>query len=194
MSMIATYNNIIRRNSDNSGSVIKDASFTVMEDCTNSYDAVRLPTIPAGTVLIADFAGDFGMYAMAEVKGVLHKVKIELHDLHKIDFGSFDARSKEERTRDRLTDAAVDTIVSEIVDGLKEAVRPVPFVDLLMTSVITSIYESLIISADEKTQNRVLRRLIDSQEYKDFQSTLEATTSDIGTLIESEIQAQLKQD
>jgi len=35
------------------------------------------------------------MYGVAEIEGVLHKVKVPLDDLHKIDFGMFDMREKE---------------------------------------------------------------------------------------------------
>ncbi len=93
MNMMTTFKNITER--DDSESVIKGKSFTLMQDCENDYYKERLPTIPAGTTIVADFAGDFGMYGIAEVDGVLHKIKIDLHDLHKIDFGEFDARSKQ---------------------------------------------------------------------------------------------------
>ena len=53
-------------------------------DAGNDYYKEQLPTIPAGTVLQIDFAGDFGCYAIADIGGVLHKVKVQLHDLHKI--------------------------------------------------------------------------------------------------------------
>lgn len=91
MSMMQTYKNITKRVGNESE--IKGCSFKVMIDCENDYYKELLPTIPAGTELIADFAGDFGIYGMAEVKGALHKVKIKLHELHHIDFAEFDARN-----------------------------------------------------------------------------------------------------
>jgi hypothetical protein len=90
MSMTQTYLNITRRADDDCP--IKGSVFTLKDDCANDYHPGILPTIPAGTSIIADFAGDFGMYAMAEVDGAMHNVKIVLHELHKIDFGEFDAR------------------------------------------------------------------------------------------------------
>jgi hypothetical protein len=50
----------------------------------NDFKKDELPIIPAGTQLVLDFAGDFGCYAIADVSGILHKVKIELKDIHKI--------------------------------------------------------------------------------------------------------------
>ena len=55
------------------------------DDAANDFHKDKLPKIPAGTILQIDFAGDFGLYAVADVDGVLHKVKIELPDLHKIE-------------------------------------------------------------------------------------------------------------
>lgn len=91
MSMIDTYKNITTR--DGAESPIKGVAFTTKADCENDYYKERLAVIPAGTTIIADFAGDFGMYGLAEIDGVLHKVKVQLHDLHNIDFGGFDARN-----------------------------------------------------------------------------------------------------
>lgn len=50
----------------------------------NDYYKDGLPEIPAGTPLVCDFAGEFGMYALADIGGVLHKVKIPLEHLHEI--------------------------------------------------------------------------------------------------------------
>lgn len=94
-SMVQTYRNITKR--DGNESAIKGKAFTLREACANDYGKDRLATIPAGTSIIADFAGDFGMYGLAEVNGVLHKVKVDLHDLHKIDFGDLDARDFKDR-------------------------------------------------------------------------------------------------
>lgn len=88
--MMKTFRNITRRAGNESA--IKGAEFTVRNECRNDYYHERLPAIRAGTVIVADFAGDFGMYGMAEIDGELHKIKVDLHELHKIDFGSFDAR------------------------------------------------------------------------------------------------------
>lgn len=87
MTMIQTFKNITAKDA------IRGEEFTVKEACQNDYNKEILPVIPADTKIIADFAGDFGMYATAEVDGVMHKLKFHLHELHKIDFGSFDARN-----------------------------------------------------------------------------------------------------
>ncbi len=92
MSMMQTYNAITQRDGNNS--VIKGEVFIVLKDCENDYYKELLPRIPAGTEIVAEFAGDFGMYGMAEISGVIHKVKIKLHELHQIDFGRFDARKE----------------------------------------------------------------------------------------------------
>lgn len=68
-------------------SSIKGKYFTLKKECNNIYCNEMLKVIPAGTVIQADFGGDFGLHAFADVGGVLHRVKIELHELHKIDFG-----------------------------------------------------------------------------------------------------------
>lgn len=88
--MMETYTNITKRVGNKP--VIKGHSFIVMEECENDYHKDLLPKVPAGTVIVADFAGAFGMYGIAEVDGVIHKVKIHLHELHRIDFVGFDAR------------------------------------------------------------------------------------------------------
>lgn len=89
--MTRTYRNITSRNGNESA--IKGKVFMLREECANDYYKDRLPKIPAGTTIVADFAGDFGMYGMAEIDGALHKVKVDLHELHKINFGEFDARA-----------------------------------------------------------------------------------------------------
>ena len=55
-------------------------------DAANTYISEQLAIIPAGTVLKLDFASDFGCYAVADVSGILHRVKLEITDLHKIEF------------------------------------------------------------------------------------------------------------
>lgn len=93
--MMLTYRNItgVVRDGDRTTHKIAGEVFTLKEECENDYHRDQLPRIPAGTDLLADFACDSGMYAMCEVDGALHKVKIKLHELHKVDFGRFDARN-----------------------------------------------------------------------------------------------------
>ena len=93
--MLKTYETIsaVDRSEGGARHVIKGFRFTLKEDCANDYHTDQLAVIPAGTEIIADFAGDFGIYAMCEVDGAIHKIKIKLHELHKIDFGPFDARN-----------------------------------------------------------------------------------------------------
>lgn len=50
----------------------------------NDYYKEVLPTIPAGTWMRLDFAFNEGLYATADVRGVLHRVKIKLEDIHHI--------------------------------------------------------------------------------------------------------------
>lgn len=66
---------------------LRDRPATMAEEAPNGYYNEVLPTIPAGTPLICDFAGDFGMYALADIGGVLHRVKINIDHFHKVDFG-----------------------------------------------------------------------------------------------------------
>ena len=94
MSMIETYRNIVRRVGADNQSVIEGEVFVLLEDAENDYNKDRLAVIPAGTSIIADFAGDFGMYGMAEVDGMLNKIKLRIEELHKVDFGTFDARKR----------------------------------------------------------------------------------------------------
>lgn len=89
--MMQTYKNITKIDND-SNHVIKDKEFIVLETCKNDYHVEQLEFIPAGTTIIGDFAGDFGCYAMAEIEGVIHRVKIEVNELHKINWGPLDAR------------------------------------------------------------------------------------------------------
>jgi hypothetical protein len=64
----------------------KDKFVTTLEKVENDYYSDKLPFIPAGTVIQLDFGGDFGFYGVADINGVLHKIKVHIHDLHKIDF------------------------------------------------------------------------------------------------------------
>lgn len=75
------------------GNPIEGQEFTVVSEVANNYGTSDLPTIQAGKTILADFAGDFGMYGIVEVDGRLHKVKIDIKDLHLVCFGKFDARS-----------------------------------------------------------------------------------------------------
>jgi hypothetical protein len=89
MTMLKTLKNI---QAQECGNPIEGETFLLKEECANDYYIEVLPTIPAGTEILAGIAGDFGMYGLVEIDGVLHKVKINLGELHKIDFGPFDAR------------------------------------------------------------------------------------------------------
>ena len=77
---------LTERTRDNE-SPIKDKYFITKERTTNTYKHDELDIIPAYTVLQGEFAGDFGMYAIADIHGTLVKVKIALEELHKVDFG-----------------------------------------------------------------------------------------------------------
>jgi len=92
MTMMQTYKTIAGRD-DNGKSPIEGKEFRVLEDCKNDFRSEVLAVIPAGTMIVADFAGNFGMYAMGEIAGVLHRLKFNVEELHKIDFGAFDARN-----------------------------------------------------------------------------------------------------
>ena len=65
---------------------IKNVTLTTLQCVNNHYDTEELPCIPAGTTIVCDFGGDFGLYAVADIQGVLHKVKIKLNELHLIDW------------------------------------------------------------------------------------------------------------
>ena len=84
--MMQTYKNITKEHR-----AIEGHKFTVTEPIKNDYGD-NTSTIPVGSIIYADFAGDFGLYGMTEVEGQLFKVKIPLEELHKINFGLFDAR------------------------------------------------------------------------------------------------------
>ena len=57
------------------------------DDIKNDYGCGE-DVIPAGTPLLCDFGGDFGLYATADVEGVLVRAKVSLHELHKVDFSA----------------------------------------------------------------------------------------------------------
>jgi len=59
---------------------------TTLSKVPNDYYKEALPFIPAGTEIQLDFGGDFGFYGVADINGVLHKVKVEIHHLHLVDF------------------------------------------------------------------------------------------------------------
>lgn len=91
MTMLNTLSLITRRKPSGGDAPINGCCFKVIEDCESDYGSKM--TIPAGSVVVADFAGDFGMYGVTEIDGVLHKVKVPLEELHKIHFGEFEARN-----------------------------------------------------------------------------------------------------
>lgn len=91
-SMMQTYKNITQRGTKGK-SPIEGKEFVVMEQCKNDHRSDQLALIPAGTEIIGGFAGDFGCYAMAEVQGVIYRVKFDANELHKINWGSLDARN-----------------------------------------------------------------------------------------------------
>lgn len=93
MTMIETYKNITTRDEITRKSPIEGLSFKCSYDVESEYNGAM--TVPSGTTIVADFAGDFGVYGMCEIDGVLRKVKIGLEDLHKINWGEFDARNGE---------------------------------------------------------------------------------------------------
>lgn len=71
---------------DSSETIIEGKHTRLLEDAANDYHKKRLPVIPAGTELKLQFADVFGCYAVANINGTLHKVKIKLNDLMKIDW------------------------------------------------------------------------------------------------------------
>jgi hypothetical protein len=47
-------------------------------NCDNKYHTEELAQVPRGTVIKIDFGCDSGVYAVADVGGVLHKVLIPI--------------------------------------------------------------------------------------------------------------------
>lgn len=90
MSMLQTLKNISKV--EDCRHVIEGYTFKIMEECANEYRSDELSVIPAGTMMDANFMGVFGVYGMVEIKGVLHKIKIDITELHKINWGVFDER------------------------------------------------------------------------------------------------------
>jgi hypothetical protein len=78
-----------RTGDERNESVIKGRFITALADLSNDYCKDKLAVIPAGSVLLMDFAGDFGMYAMADISGVLHRVKLDLSELHHLDWSPY---------------------------------------------------------------------------------------------------------
>jgi len=66
--------------------VVKGRFVQTLSPIANDYYKEDLPTIPAGTTVQIDFGGDFGMYGIADINGVLHKIKVPVEELHKVDF------------------------------------------------------------------------------------------------------------
>lgn len=65
----------------------QDGKFAVTTaDSKNDYYTDQLPTIPVGTKVLLNHGGDFGLYAIADVDGVLHNVKFLLIEVHNIDW------------------------------------------------------------------------------------------------------------
>ena len=64
----------------------RDKMALLSEDAANHFPFSRVETVPEGTMLRLQFAGDFGCYAIADISGVLHNVRVGIDDLHKIVF------------------------------------------------------------------------------------------------------------
>lgn len=98
---------VTMRNAKNREAAIKDKFFVIKEDCENTYSSGMVSIIPAGTTIQAEFGGDFGLYAIADIDGVLRKVKIELHEWHKIDFGEIpdDVVEQAEKTLNNIRES-----------------------------------------------------------------------------------------
>lgn len=55
-------------------------------DSYNDYYHDKLPTIPAGVKVLLRHGGDFGLYGIADIDGVLYNVKFRLDEVQNIDW------------------------------------------------------------------------------------------------------------
>jgi hypothetical protein len=67
---------------------IKGRYARLRDDAGNEYGRGN-PPIPAGTVIKCDFCCDSGLYALADIDGILTKVLIPLADLIKVEIAPF---------------------------------------------------------------------------------------------------------
>lgn len=81
-----------RTSGENGKSLVNGLYVKTRREVTNDYYHDKLPTIPAGTWLRLDFGGDFGLYAMADIDGDLHKVKVLLPDVASLDWSEYQHR------------------------------------------------------------------------------------------------------
>ncbi|RYF47150.1 MAG: hypothetical protein EOO38_12715 [Cytophagaceae bacterium] len=72
-----------------SHSFVNGFTIQVKSDTPNDYQSDELSVIPAGNDIVLDFGGDFGVYGMTQVGEVLHKIKIKVSDLHRLDWTPF---------------------------------------------------------------------------------------------------------
>lgn len=80
------YNFISGKYSIHGDHPIKNLMVSTLEEIHNDYCKDELPIIPINTVMQLDFGGDFGIYALADINGTLHKVKIPLNEISHIDW------------------------------------------------------------------------------------------------------------
>lgn len=90
---------------------IKNLMVSTVEEIHNDYHTDQLPIIPINTVMMLDFGGDFGIYAMADIGGVLHRIQVPLNEIGHIDWSPHEdaiekyanpsAETLEELERDR---------------------------------------------------------------------------------------------
>lgn len=66
---------------------LRDRRATTRKAVKNTFSGYTTnEVIPANTEMTCDHAGDYGMYATADIDGVLKRIKIDLSDLHTIEF------------------------------------------------------------------------------------------------------------
>lgn len=70
-------------------SFVNGFTIQVKSDIPNDYLSEELSVIPAGNDIVLDFGGDFGLYGMTQVGEVLHKIKVKVSDLHRLDWTPF---------------------------------------------------------------------------------------------------------
>lgn len=65
---------------------IKGKFCITTKNCDNEFKKSDYPkVIPTGTYIMCDFCCDSGMYGIADIDGVLHKVLIPLSNLHNLE-------------------------------------------------------------------------------------------------------------
>lgn len=92
--MLKTFENITKNTNTGGKPALSGKMVMVREECLNVFPTKKIATIYRSTTIKVEHVDITGLVGITEVNGTLQPVKIDINELHKIDFGEFDARNE----------------------------------------------------------------------------------------------------